>query len=345
MMKHGGTEMPRSLPERERLLVVAVERFERGLQLRRQLQRVEVAAGAAALLRHVLADVLPQVAVDRHLVAGDVLGHRHARQLDDAALDGVHQREVAHRPGEERAFRVARPAQEERRGREVDHARQAQRAVHGLEAGHPEPRRLVVLLRFLALVALQRLLVRIGRLLAIAVMRLVVQRQDVLHAHQLGHHALQHLAFGFERLQLGPRAALEQRAAAGRQLQPLAALEGVVVRDDDPRLLHVLEQVVRDQLARAVVVVGVVRLQHAQAVPDRQTRRDDEEAAREVLAARPAHGVQRLPGDEHRHHGRLAGAGGELQREALELRIGLGVDAPSGSRAAACPPRGAVRPR
>ena len=70
------------------------------------------------------------------------------------------------------------------------------------------------------------------------------------------------------------------------------------------------------QLAAAVVAVRVVRLQHAQPVLDRDAGRDDEEAAREALAARAAHRVDRLPGDEHRHHGRLAGAGGELQREA-----------------------------
>ena len=144
------------LPQLEGLLVVAVERLERGLQPRRQLQRIEVAAGAAPLLRHVLADVLPEVAVDRHLVAGDVLRDRHARQLDDAALDGVHQREVAHRPGEERAFGVAGAAQEERRGREVEDAREPERAVHGFETGDPQAGGLVVLLGFLPLVALQR---------------------------------------------------------------------------------------------------------------------------------------------------------------------------------------------
>ena len=34
-MKQGGTLMPRLLPQLERLFVVAVERFQRGLQLRR----------------------------------------------------------------------------------------------------------------------------------------------------------------------------------------------------------------------------------------------------------------------------------------------------------------------
>ena len=32
-------------------------------------------------------------------------------------------------------------------------------------------------------------------------MRLVVEDEDVLHAHQVGHHALEHLAFGFQRVQ------------------------------------------------------------------------------------------------------------------------------------------------
>ena len=93
---------------------------------------------AAALLGHLRADVLPEVAEHRHLVAGDVVGDRHARQLDDAALDGVHQREVAHRPGEQRAFGVARAAQEERRRRQVDDARDAELAVDRFEAGNPE---------------------------------------------------------------------------------------------------------------------------------------------------------------------------------------------------------------
>ena len=53
------------------------------------------------------------------------------------------------------------------------------------------------------------------RLLAVAVMRLVVEDQDVLHAHQVGHDALEHLAFGFEGLEF-VAAALEQRAAALR---------------------------------------------------------------------------------------------------------------------------------
>ena len=201
MMKQGGTLMPCLLPELEGLLVVAVEGFQRRLQAGRELERVEFLAFAAPLLGHVLADVLPEIAEHRHLVAGDVLGDRDARQLDDAALDRVHEREVAHRPREQRALGVAGAAQEEWRRGQIDDAAEAELAVHGFEAGNPEPRRLVVLLGLLLLIAFQVLIVRVFRLLAVAVVRLVVEDEDVLHAHQVGHDALDHLAFGFQRVQ------------------------------------------------------------------------------------------------------------------------------------------------
>ena len=92
----------------EDLDVVAVEGFEGGLQLEGNAQRVEHCGLAAALSGHPRADVLPQVAELGHVAAGDVVGHRHAGQLDDAALDGVHEREVAHRPGKQRALRCSR---------------------------------------------------------------------------------------------------------------------------------------------------------------------------------------------------------------------------------------------
>ena len=87
--------------------------------------------------------------------AGDVVGDRHARQFDDAALDGVHQGEVAERPGEECALGIAGAAEEEGGGGEVEDAGETQVAVDGLEAGDPQPGGLVVLLGLLLVVALQ----------------------------------------------------------------------------------------------------------------------------------------------------------------------------------------------
>ena len=53
-----------ALPALELALVVAVERVQRGLQHVGQVERAEL-AGAGRRLRQVLADVLPQVAIDR----------------------------------------------------------------------------------------------------------------------------------------------------------------------------------------------------------------------------------------------------------------------------------------
>ena len=104
-------------PQLVGLLVVAVESFERRLQLRRQARAGRASFALPRPFFGILdADVFPKVAEHRHLVAGDVVGHGHARQLDDAALDGVHEREVAHRPRKQRALGIAGAAQEERRG-------------------------------------------------------------------------------------------------------------------------------------------------------------------------------------------------------------------------------------
>jgi hypothetical protein len=70
---------------------VAVKGLQRRLQTGGEFERVECLALAAPFLRHVLADVLPEVAKHRHLVAGDVFRDRDARQLDDAAFDCIHE--------------------------------------------------------------------------------------------------------------------------------------------------------------------------------------------------------------------------------------------------------------
>ena len=55
---------------------------------------------APSPLRHAGADVFPEIAELRHIATGDIVRHRYPGQFDNAAFDGVHQREVAHRPGE-----------------------------------------------------------------------------------------------------------------------------------------------------------------------------------------------------------------------------------------------------
>ena len=148
---------PGALPALELALVVAVERVQRGLQRVGQVEGAEL-GGARGGLRQVLADMLPQVAIDDRIGLHEIVGDRHARQLDDAALDRVHQAEIGHDPGEQRAFLIARAAQEEGGGGEVVDRAHALRqlAAQRLDAVDPEPRGFLVLGRFLLVVAGQR---------------------------------------------------------------------------------------------------------------------------------------------------------------------------------------------
>ena len=199
--------------------------------------------------------------------------------------------------------------------------------MDGLQAGDPHPGRFLIALGFVAFLALEiAFLGFLRRAFAVAMVAFVVERQDALHAHQFRQHPLQHLAFRL--LGLQRRAvALQQHAAASRQRHVLAADEGVVVGDDDGGALQVRQHVLRHQLAGLVVAVRVVRLQHPQPFADSDARRDHEEASREAAAAGMPYRIHRLPRDEHSHHGGLAGAGGQLQREAREPRIGAVVGA------------------
>ena len=99
----------------------------------------------------------------------------------------------------------------------------------------------------------------------------------------------------------------------------------MVVGDDDLGPVQVAEQVARHQFAALVVAVRVVGLQYTEPVADGQAGSGHQEAARKAAAVRMAHRVDGLPRDQHRHHGGLAGAGGELERQPGETGIGLFV--------------------
>src|SRR3546814_12886685 len=73
------------------------------------------------------------------------------------SLDGVHEGEVAHGPGEEGALGIAGAAQEEGGGREVVDRADAELALHRLDAGDPQAGGLVVLLGLVLVLALQEI--------------------------------------------------------------------------------------------------------------------------------------------------------------------------------------------
>ena len=65
-----------------------------------------------------------------------------------------------------------------------------------------------------------------------------------------------------------------------------------------------------------VIAVRVVRHDDAQPVSNSDTGRDNQEAARELLAIGVADGIDGLPGDQHGHDGRFARPGRELEGKA-----------------------------
>ena len=314
---------PGALPALELALIVAVERVQRGLQRVGQVEGAEL-GGARGGLRQVLADMLPQVAVDDRIGLHEIVGHRHARQLDDAALDRVHQAEIGHDPREESSLRIARTAQEEGGRRQVVDRAHALRqlAVQRLDAVDPEPRGLLVLGGFLLVVAGQRAFGVAADLVPIAMVRLVVDDVDAVIVEQLAAGPLQHLGIGFRRLERLGIVPLQEAARDLGQGQRLAMLEGVVVGDDDLRAADLRQHFRRRDLARLVVVVRLARQQHAKPILDRDAGSDDQEGAGEILRVL-ARGVDRLPGDQHGHDGRLAAARRHLQGEAEKPGIGL----------------------
>jgi hypothetical protein len=99
-------------------------------------------------------------------------------------------------------------------------------------------------------------------------------------------------------------------------------LERVVVGDDDLGTPDLGQHLRRNEFTRLIVIVRRARNQHPQPILDRDARGHDEEGPREVLRV-PPRSINRLPGDEHRHDGRLAAARGHLQGKTEQLRIGL----------------------
>ncbi len=134
------------------------------------------------------------------------------------------------------------------------------------------------------------------------------------------------------RLRLG-RVAEEDlacRLADALELLGGAREERVVVRDDELRLKQHFLKVGRNEVALLVVVVARRRFEHLKPIADRDARSDDQELLGEPGVTRLRDLVDGLPGDQHRHHHGLAGAGRHLQpdaRQPVVVQDVLGLDA------------------
>jgi hypothetical protein len=131
-----------------------------------------------------------------------IVGDRDPRHLDDAAFDRVNQREIRDDPGKKKAFVVARAAQKERRRRDVIDGAQIDFPAESFDAVDPQPRGFGVLFRLLAPLRLDRCLVCLAGFLLIAMMRLVIEDDDILAREQFRTDARQHLPLGLLGLRL-----------------------------------------------------------------------------------------------------------------------------------------------
>ena len=147
---------PGLLPELERLLVVAVERLERGLELRREAERVELARPCPRPFFGIFLPMCSQRLRNIGISSPGMLsatGTRGSLTMPHSIASMSEKSLIVH--GKSVPFDVARAAQEERRRGQVDDARDAELAVDGLEAGDPDARGFLVLLGLLPLVALE----------------------------------------------------------------------------------------------------------------------------------------------------------------------------------------------
>ena len=320
------------LPRGERLRVGVVERVERAFEQAGHLVRGDRAL-LAALLRQAVLDTGPEVE-EAHVGRGRVVVDGDAGDLHDAGLDRLDQAEVGDHPGEQRALPVAGAGQEGRGGGQVvDTALTAEPLVDRTQAVEPEAGRLGVLLG-LGLVVAGEVLVGDALILGVvvpvevAVVRLVVEDHDPRGAAEVAADPGNHLAPGLE--ERARRAGRARQQLLGERADRLAllglpALELVVVRDDDLRLAEVVVQVGGDEAAELVVVLLVLGEQDTEPVPDRQAGGNDEEPLGEARVVRLRDLVERLPGDEHRHHDGLARAGRHLQRDPVQAEVARGV--------------------
>ncbi len=253
--------------------------------------------------------------------------------LHDAGLDRLHQAEVGDNPGKQGALAVAGAGQEARGRRQVVDGLDAEFLVNRPQAVEPEAGGLGVLLRLVFGVAGQVLVgdpfvLGVVIPVEVAVVGLVVEDDDAGGAAEVSGYPGDHLAPGLE--ERARRAGVAGQQFLGQRadhlaLLGLASLELVVVDDDDLGLAEAVPQVGRNETAELVVVLIVLGQRHPEPVADRQAGGDDEEPLGEAGVVRLGDLVQRLPGDQHRHHDGLAGASGHLESDPVQAEVARGV--------------------
>ena len=202
--------------------------------------------------------------------------------------------------------------------------------LDGFESAEPDACLFVALLRLRLLLAFERVEVVdgrfgfvLGRPAAVAVVRLVVEHDDLALRAQISedspHHLVGRLGEHARGVTLG-----EQHLLRGLwRAELLLRLEGVEVGDHDLRGSEVWQPVRGDEVHLPVVVRRVARQENAQPVADRDSGADDEERVAEAPILGVGDLVERVPRDQHRHDHGLPGARGHLVGDAVKAGVRL----------------------
>ena len=293
--------MPGLLPLRPGLPPVGAEQRIGVLnQLRQRLMRFGLAVQVFGNGR-VAVDVV-EFRSQRLGIRNRVVADNDARRLDQPRLDRVVQAEIRDDPVEQRGVGALLASRRERRGREVETALDAPGLVDAVEALDPARRFIQVDAMFFGMLLAD---LHLGRL-AIGVVRLVVDDDDVLVRRQLAQHAPREGLVGFAPL------------LHHGSLRFLQRHQRVPVLDQHLRLVQLLAQGLGRAKVELVIVAALAGQQHLQPFLHGQARGHDEHSATEILVPLwIGQCVQHLPGDDHRHHRGLARPCGHLVAESL----------------------------
>ena len=311
--------LERRLPPPIRRFVAAVQAHECTLERVGNGPIQRRVDGLAPPLRELGSDVVPQVQISDLMPRG-VIVDGDARHLHDARLDGVHEREIAYHPRKDITLVVARPFQIKGRGAEVIDRLYTHLLAHRLQALEPHPSALVTFLGLLLRLGVELFVDLLERTVAITVMRLVVEDDDLptTPSTEVTQHAGHDLIGGLgERVDL--LVALQDQASGpGHTLDLLrvAGQERVVVRDDQFGVAHRAPQVGGHEITLTEVVALITRIQDPEPVPDRDAGRDDQEPFREPGVLRAEHLVDGLPRNQHGHDHGLARPRCHLQTDS-----------------------------
>ena len=238
------------------------------------------------------------------LRGGGVFADHDARGLDEAGLDGVVEAEVAHDPLEERLAGLRAGAGDEGRRGEVVADEDFPDAVEAVERFDP-------LRGPVPVVPGQLRRTEAGRD-APGVVALVVDHQQVAAGLR---------EVGAENSAQPGAVALRAAAVHAALLQEFARVfpaERLPVADDDAGFAEFRHQAAGGDVEPGVVVVRGRRLQDGEAFADGAAGGHEEDIPGEAGVLRAGGAVQDLPGDQHRHHDGLSGAGGHLGADAGE---------------------------